>query len=228
MAFHSALAIVSSVLIFPTSVAAQYTTRLRAVIGPLNAGFRQHLSLLEIPTTSQDFSPKIVRALASKAESALAPLAASARVLGRDVSWGRFSGKDLDGMQEKVQRLVMRAHGMNVYFSLTDPTRERFPVTPVPSHHGSPAMGTPNVLPLCLVLLLAVPKLRLSNVEDGPHRNDTPVLISIIPLTLSKLIYMVHCSVSTTGTHIYLCSRGSITTIIPMNTSLVCSSPSGI
>lgn len=145
MAFHSALAIVSSVLIFPTSVAAQYTTRLRAVIGPLNAGFRQHLSLLEIPTTSQDFSPKIVRASASKAESALAPLAASARVLGRDVSWGRFSGKDLDGMQEKVQRLVMRMHGMNVYFSLTDPTRERFPVTPVPSHRGSPAMGTPNV-----------------------------------------------------------------------------------
>lgn len=145
VAFHSALAIISSALIFPTSVAAQYTAGLRAVICPLNAGFRQHLSLLETPTASQDFSPKAVRASASKAESALAPLAASARLLGRDISWGRFSGKDLDGMRGKVQRLVMRAHGMNVYFTLTDPTRERFPVTPVPSQLGSPAMGTPNV-----------------------------------------------------------------------------------
>jgi hypothetical protein len=48
-------------------------------------------------------------------------------------------------MREKVQSLVMRAHGMNVYFSLTDPTRERFPVTPVPSRPGSPSIGTPNV-----------------------------------------------------------------------------------
>jgi hypothetical protein len=98
-----------------------------------------------MPTTSQEFSPKAVRALASKAEGALAPIAASARLLTRDISWGRFSGKDLDGMREKVQRLVMRAHGMNVYFSLTDPTRERFPVTPNPSRPGSPAAGTPNV-----------------------------------------------------------------------------------
>lgn len=145
VALHSALAIASSVFIFPTSVAAQYTSGLRAVISPLNASFRQHLSLLEMPTTSQEFSPKAVRASASKAEGALAPLAASARLLTRDISWGRFSGKDLDGMREKVQRLVMRAHGMNVYFSLTDPTRERFPVTPNPSRPGSPAAGTPNV-----------------------------------------------------------------------------------
>ena len=145
VALHSALAIVSSALIFPTSVAAQYTTELRAVIGPLNVGFRQHITLLETPTTSQEFSPKAVRASASKAERALAPLAASSRLVRRDISWGRFSGKDLDGMREKVQRLVMRGHGMNVYFSLTDPTRERFPVTPVPSHPGSPTVGTPNV-----------------------------------------------------------------------------------
>lgn len=145
VALHSALAIASSVFIFPTSVAAQYTTGLRAVISPLNVSFRQHLSLLDMPTTSQEFSPKAVRALASKAEGALAPLSASACLLTRDISWGRFSGKDLDGMREKVQRLVMRAHGMNVYFSLTDPTRERFPVTPKPSRPGSPVAGTPNV-----------------------------------------------------------------------------------
>ena len=130
--------------IFPTSVAAQYTNGLRAVIVPLITDFRQHLSLLDMPTTSQDFSPKAIRASASKAEGALAPLAASARLLGRDISWGRFSGKDLDGMRGHIQRLVMRAHGMNVYFSLADPTRERFPVTPAPSRPGSPTARTPN------------------------------------------------------------------------------------
>ena len=145
LAFHSALAIASSVLIFPTSITARYTTGLRGVIGPLGSSFRQHLALLGISTSSPDFSPKAVRASASKAENGLAPLAASARLLARDISWGRFSGKDLDGLREKVQRLVMRAHGMNVYFALIDPTRERFPVTPVPSHPGSPAAGSPNV-----------------------------------------------------------------------------------
>lgn len=144
LAFHSALVIVSSVLIFPTSVAAQHTIRLRAVIDPLGATFHRHLALLGIPTTSPEFSPKDVKASASKAENALAPLTASARLLRRDISWARFSGKDLDGMREKVQRLVMRAHGMNVYFSLIDPTRERFPVTPAPSHLASPAEGTPD------------------------------------------------------------------------------------
>ncbi|KAH9974520.1 hypothetical protein BJV74DRAFT_782419 [Russula compacta] len=144
LACHSALVIVSSVLIFPTSVAAQHTIRLRAVIGPLGATFHQHLALLGIPTTSPEFSPKDVRVSASKAESALGPLAASARLLRRDISWARFSGKDIDGMREKVQHLVMRAHGMNVYFSLIDPTRERFPVTPALSHLASPAVGTPN------------------------------------------------------------------------------------
>ena len=131
-------------LIFPTSIAARYTTGLRGVIGPLGLSFRQHLALLGTSTSSPDFSPMAVRASASKAESGLAPLAASARLLGRDISWGRFSGKDLDGMREKVQRLVMRTHGMNVYFALIDTTRERFPVTPVPSHPGSAAAGTPN------------------------------------------------------------------------------------
>ncbi|KAI0292339.1 hypothetical protein B0F90DRAFT_1811958 [Multifurca ochricompacta] len=145
VAFHSAVAIASSVLVFPTSIAAKYTAGLRGVINPLSSGFRQHISLLETSTSSSVFSPKAVRASASKAESALAPLNTLARLLKRDISWGRFSGMDLDGMREKVQRLVMRAHGMNVYFYLIDPTRERFPVTPVPSHPGSPSAGTPNV-----------------------------------------------------------------------------------
>jgi hypothetical protein len=206
VALHSALAIASSVFIFPTSVAAQYTTGLRAVISPLNASFRQHLSLLEIPTTSQEFSPKAVRTSASKAEGALAPLAASARLLARDISWGRFSGKDLDGMREKVQRLVMRAHGMNVYFSLTDPTRERFPVTPNPSRPGSPAAGTPNVSrpsspsrtegpPSASPALAPRSTAGCSHVEVGEHRGR--------PVTQRHPHFEVHCPSHSVKSHFY-------------------------
>jgi hypothetical protein len=206
VALHSALAIASSVVIFPTSVAAQYTTRLRAVIIPLNASFRQHLSLLDIPTTSQEFSPKAVRASASKAEGALAPLSASARLLTRDISWGRFSGKDLDGMREKVQRLVMRAHGMNVYFSLTDPTRERFPVTPNPSRPGSPAAGTPNVsrpsspsrteeTPNASPALAPRSTAGCSQIEVGHHRGR--------PVTQRHPHFEVYCPSHSVKSHFY-------------------------
>src|SRR6266850_3109527 len=84
------------------------------------------------------------------------------------------------------------------------------------------------LLLLFLVLLLVVPKLRLRNTEDDPYSNDTPILISTAHRAPSKLIHIVHCSVGTTGSRIYLCSWASITTIISVNTLLVCLSPSGI
>jgi hypothetical protein len=198
----------------------QYTTGLRAVISPLKTNFHQHLELLGIPTTSPKFSPKDVRASASKAEGALAPLAASARLLRRDISWGRFSGKDLDDMRAKIQRLVMRAHGMNVYFSLTDPTRERFPETPVPSRPSSPTRGTPNA---------SRPS---SPVRTEASPSVSPVariLMLSLPHTLSNPIFTVHCFVDiTTGTRIYLRSWAPIITTISGNMSSACSSLSGI
>lgn len=37
----------------------------------------------------------------------------------------------------------MRGNGMTVYFTMIDPTRERFPVTPAVSHPGTPGTMTP-------------------------------------------------------------------------------------
>jgi hypothetical protein len=96
-----------------------------------------------------------------------------------------------------------------------------------PGHHHRVVLKSHQaLLPLCLILLLVVPK--VSNIEDDPYSKGTPILISTAHRAPSKLIPIVHCSVGTTGSRIYLCSWASITTIISVNTLLVCSSPSGI
>lgn len=144
LALHSAVAIITSALIFPSTMSAQYTARFRAVLEPLVAGLHHHRSLLSIPTSSSDFSPAEVIASVAKAEAALAPLAATARLLKRDFSWARYSPTDLSSLRKKLLRMAVRANGMTVYFGLIDPTRERFPMTPAPSRPGTPAFGTPE------------------------------------------------------------------------------------
>ncbi|KAI0041545.1 hypothetical protein FA95DRAFT_1548599 [Auriscalpium vulgare] len=145
LAFHAAVAITSSVLIFPSSITTQHVARVCGVLSPLRSALNAQLALLKIPTSSPDFTPAGVRGAAGKAEAALAPLAASARLLKRDVSWGRFSGQDIDSLRGDVQRLVLRSNGMNTYYGLIDPTRERFPVTPAPSRPGTPGNGSPAI-----------------------------------------------------------------------------------
>lgn len=62
------------------------------------------------------------------------------RLLNRDIVWGRFSPSDVSMLQWSMRRIVTRAEGMNIYFTLIDPTRERFPVTPAPTTPNTPAM----------------------------------------------------------------------------------------
>lgn len=125
-------------LLFPSSVSAQYTTRLRSVLSPLQAAMKEHIAVLNTSTFSPDFSPDAARKFVQGAEGALAPLAMSARLLKRDIVWHRFSGADLAAFRYQLQRLSVAANGMNLYFTLIDPTRERFPTTPAPSHPGTP------------------------------------------------------------------------------------------
>ncbi|KAI0318290.1 hypothetical protein OF83DRAFT_1057097 [Amylostereum chailletii] len=162
LALHSAIAIVASIVLFPLSISAQYTTALRAVIEPLHTVLKEHIAILNIPTTSPDFKPAAVRAAAGKAEAGLAPLANSARLLKRDIVWHRFSGPDLEAFRERAQRLSVAAHVMNMYFTLIDPTRERFPVTLAPSHPGTP-IGTPAAS------RAASPVRGMSRNDSAPH-----------------------------------------------------------
>jgi hypothetical protein len=65
--------------------------------------------------------------------------------------YGRFAPSDYKIMHNLVRRLVVRANGMQSFFAHIDPTRERFPITPVTSRLGSPVAsravspsGTPS------------------------------------------------------------------------------------
>ncbi|KZV73701.1 hypothetical protein PENSPDRAFT_602548 [Peniophora sp. CONT] len=141
LVFQAAIAIACSILIFPISISAQFVVRLRGVLNPLHDAMLEHINVLSTPTTSPDFSPAKARQLVNGAEGALAPLAMSARLLPRDIVWHRFSGPDLAVFRERMGRMTVAAGGMNHYFALIDPTRERFPVTPAPSQPATPILS---------------------------------------------------------------------------------------
>lgn len=81
----------------------------------------------------------------AKSEAGLIPLAASARLLPGDLVYSRFAPTDFIALQTVAKRMAVRAHGMARYFTLLDPMREKFPITPGPSRGGTPVPGSPAV-----------------------------------------------------------------------------------
>ncbi|KIY44983.1 hypothetical protein FISHEDRAFT_50366 [Fistulina hepatica ATCC 64428] len=148
LALHSAIALVTSVFIFPSSVSAQFTTRLQLVLLPLESALDMHRKLMKMVTDSDDFAPtaKLLAAFVNKSEATLIPLAASSRLLPSDLVYSRFAPKDFIALQKLVRRMTVRANGMGVYFTLIDALRERFPVTPAPSMPATPGWVTPTAV----------------------------------------------------------------------------------
>ncbi|GBE78787.1 hypothetical protein SCP_0116800 [Sparassis crispa] len=143
LSFHAALSILSAAIIFPSTITAQYTNALAGAMDPLNHALTEHRTILKTLANAPSFpiAVKRISGLVSKAEGGLAPASASLRLMKRDIVWGRFPPSEVGGLQWWVRRLVMRANGMGIFFTLIGPTRERFPVTPLPSHPSTPVMG---------------------------------------------------------------------------------------
>ncbi|KAI0308477.1 hypothetical protein OF83DRAFT_1089800, partial [Amylostereum chailletii] len=141
VAFHAVIALLTSVLILPQSLSAQFTVRLRIVLTSLQAATSQQATLLATSPTSPDFSPKAAKASVSKVEAALGPLAMSARLLKLDIVWHRFSGSDLEPFRERVQRMTVSASGMNLYYHAI--SLERPPISDPPSKSTTPSHVTP-------------------------------------------------------------------------------------
>jgi hypothetical protein len=118
--------------------------RLQAVLSPLVCAIREHREHLQQDITSSDFSATSIIATVDKAEGALPLLAAAARLLRLDVIYSRFAPTDYAEIYALTKRLIVRANGMNVYYTLIDPTRERFPITPAPSAPATPIMASPS------------------------------------------------------------------------------------
>lgn len=71
-------------------------------------------------------------------------LAASARLQKLDVVYSRFAPTDFTQLHSLTRQLIVKASGMSVYYTLIDPTRERFPITPAPSTPGTPVLSSPS------------------------------------------------------------------------------------
>ncbi|KAI0089790.1 hypothetical protein BDY19DRAFT_888753 [Irpex rosettiformis] len=140
LAIHSALAVFLSATFFPSTVTAQYTTSIRAVLDPISTFLKEHRKILKMDPSSEEFSQTIgiLRGLRNKSEGGLTATAVWFRLLQRDIVWGRFAPADVGGIQWWVRRIVARADGMDVYFTLIEPTREKWPQTPAPSAPGTP------------------------------------------------------------------------------------------
>ncbi|KAG1779986.1 hypothetical protein EV702DRAFT_1083943 [Suillus placidus] len=93
--------------------------------------------------TSSVFSYTQITDAAHKTENALPMLAAAARLLKVDIVYARFAPTDYDELHAIMRKLMVRAHGMSVYYTLIDPTRERFPVTPAASRPATPVHSRP-------------------------------------------------------------------------------------
>jgi hypothetical protein len=129
--------------VFPISVSAQFTGRLQASFAFLTTSLELHRTLLQTHTDSPEFSPKAIIAAVNQAEGSLIDIAAAARLLKTDIIYGRFAPSDFGELHKLTRRLVVRSNGMTVYFTLLDPTREKFPVTTTPSRPQTPS-ATPT------------------------------------------------------------------------------------
>ncbi|KAF8067019.1 hypothetical protein FPV67DRAFT_1769133 [Lyophyllum atratum] len=142
LVFHSAIALVASIFVFPSTISARFTTNLQAVLTPLIKALELHQSILRTSPYAPDFAEKAdqITAQIGHSDTALTHMAATARLLPSDVIYARYAPHDFLGFQDLARRLAARGNGMGVYFSLIHPTRARFPATPAPS-----GVGTPNI-----------------------------------------------------------------------------------
>ncbi|KDR73069.1 hypothetical protein GALMADRAFT_270443 [Galerina marginata CBS 339.88] len=176
LSFHTAISLLSCIFIFPSTITTLFTCRLSASLAPLLSALNHHRTLLAISLSSPNFASLLatVREDTKGFEAALVPLTATARLLGSDLTYGRFSPTDFVAFQAKCRRLAGRADGLGRYFTLVDPMRERFlgtatTTTPVKTAPGTPRMNS-------RVMLVGEQDAEQNGTMGAPLPNTTPNL----------------------------------------------------
>ncbi|KAJ3862063.1 hypothetical protein EV359DRAFT_45947 [Lentinula novae-zelandiae] len=149
LVFHSIISILASIILFPESLSNNFTKRVAAVFTPLQKATAIHLTLLRTTPGGdcvEEFKGHIdsLAGVVAQSEAALGPLAQAARLLPSEVVYSRYSPRDWRPLQDLARRVAVRANGMSIYFTLIDPTRERFPITPATTRPGTPAGTSPS------------------------------------------------------------------------------------
>ena len=142
---HCGLCVFFAATLFPTTISARYCQTLVGVLDPLNDFLAQNRTVLTLDPSGDEFKTTVdrIRGALGRSEGGLGPAGITSRLLNQDIVYGRFSPARMAVFQTCIRRLISRADGMVVFFSLIDPIREGFPVTPVPSRPGSPFSATP-------------------------------------------------------------------------------------
>ena len=145
LVLHCVLCVLFAATLFPTTISARYCQTLVGVLDPLNDFLAQHRVVLTHDPLGDEFKATVdrIRGALGRSEGGLGPAGITSRLLPQDIVYGRFSPARMGVFQTCLRRLISRADGMVVLFSLIDPMRERFPVTPIPSRPGTPFSMTP-------------------------------------------------------------------------------------
>ena len=143
LALHSGISLLCSIFIFPQSISSQFTRRLQDALVPVVSALDLHQTILKTPHDSPEFISLYnqITAMSGKSEDLLISLRASARLLKSDLVYSRFAPNDFVSILDHLPRQIGRMTGMAMYFGFLDPTRERFPVTPMPSLPASPTFS---------------------------------------------------------------------------------------
>ncbi|KAF8901456.1 hypothetical protein CPB84DRAFT_1815176 [Gymnopilus junonius] len=219
LSLHSALSLLGCLVIFPSTITAQFTSSLSISMGPVLVMLAGNCKLLATSISSPDFSPLLVTVKkdTKSCESSLVPLANARRLLKGDWIYGRFSPKDFVAFQGMLKRLAARADGLSVYFSLVDPSREKFPgtmqVTPVPTTFNSPRGDLSRATSRAPSRAPSRPPSRPPSIGERPSENpeQAPEEIPASPTSVHRLshAYSHHKhphskSHSTTHSHLFL------------------------
>ncbi|KAF8123857.1 hypothetical protein EV363DRAFT_1587054 [Boletus edulis] len=111
---------------------------------PLSLRPRSTTSVYSKASLLPNFSASSIVAAVNEAEGALALLLSAARLQKFDVIYSRFAPTDYTQLHSLARELIVKASGMSVYYTLIDPTRERFPIAPAPSVPATPTLHSPT------------------------------------------------------------------------------------
>ena len=202
LAFASALSLLGSILLFPSSISSQFTGRLQGVLTPLISAIDLHRTLLNTPfpidsdpsfsssMSMAEYTEKVSAAATSirESEAALGSLAASARLLKSDLIYGRFSPLDFAAFQRMCRLMSGRTNGLATFFSLVGVgpgagiglgVNKSSGDTPAHTVPVSP-IGTPRAVPSRKTSMQTM----LDDDEKKPHISSSPS--SILPHSSSK------------------------------------------
>ena len=150
----TALHLLASILIFPSTISAQFTSRLQDVLTPLISALDIHRTILNTPfpdpssIDTYDKNVKTASSLIKRSEAALAALSAAGRLLKGDLIYCRFAPQDFKAFQLMCRRMSGRTNGLDTFFALVGTIgmgigiEKNSPATPVHTVPNSP-LGSP-------------------------------------------------------------------------------------